>query len=652
MKKVSSIFIDQGSINSIIKLFSLKFNEKIKIEKIYFFKKRKLFLLKIISKIFNIPIEYFEFRDFYKFIDRDGMNLGWKIQNYEAPLFIKDCLNYYNKKYKIFYSKGFEKYLIKTLAAYSWPNKKETLLDILIKLHEIQNKDSNSKIYITETLFFSDIFLKYSLNLGVNIIFYNKINFYYFYKIAKNLIKYLIDKLKTKNKYNIKENKKHIIFDISLSIYKPLEFLKFKKINFDNIIFVTNETFISNIELQYLKKHNLKFFFLKKRIKNQNDFPYFYDQGIEFYKFNFFKSSDKAILDNLEKDYLSNFNIWKKFFKEFNSKIFITDNIWSNQTQSANNAMQNLGGVTISFHGSFWENPPIHAIIYSDIFLTFSPMSIKDYNKNNSFFNIMIKNGYIKDYSFQNESDDLKLIRSKILDNGAKKIIGFFDQGSTNNEWGNPHHISRKSYIFLLNKILENEWLGLIIKPKKPKLLKQKLGNEWGLLNSAIKTKRCYVILDNHPGHVKNFTDTPSIIAKVSDICIHDMLVSATAGLESYLSGTRTILFDYFGFHKSIFYKHNINIAFNDYKLMWMSIEKYFFKNSKNSNLGDWKYIIDKIDNYKNGESSIRLSTLVEEIFINLNKNKNKKQVLIDSIKNCNDLFKTENISINKDLNT
>ena len=28
------------------------------------------------------------------------MNLGWKIQNYEAHLFIKDCLNYYNKKYK------------------------------------------------------------------------------------------------------------------------------------------------------------------------------------------------------------------------------------------------------------------------------------------------------------------------------------------------------------------------------------------------------------------------------------------------------------------------------------------------------------------------------------------------------------------------
>ena len=70
---------------------------------------------------------------------------------------------------------------------------------------------------------------------------------------------------------------------------------------------------------------------------------------------------------------------------------------------------------------------------------------------------------------------------------------------------GQPHHISRKSYIFLLNKILENEWLVNL--SQKPKLL-VKLGNKWGLLNGAIKTKRCHVILDNHPGHVKNFTDT------------------------------------------------------------------------------------------------------------------------------------------------
>ena len=36
---------------------------------------------------------------------------------------------------------------------------------------------------------------------------------------------------------------------------------------------------------------------------------------LSFINLIFFKSSDKVILDNLEKDYLSNINIWKKFFK-------------------------------------------------------------------------------------------------------------------------------------------------------------------------------------------------------------------------------------------------------------------------------------------------------------------------------------------------
>ena len=36
----------------------------------------------------NGQIKHFEYRDFYKFIDQDGMNLGWKIQNYQAHLFI------------------------------------------------------------------------------------------------------------------------------------------------------------------------------------------------------------------------------------------------------------------------------------------------------------------------------------------------------------------------------------------------------------------------------------------------------------------------------------------------------------------------------------------------------------------------------------
>tara|TARA_Y100000590_G_C15748081_1_gene1023040 strand:+ start:5046 stop:7001 length:1956 start_codon:yes stop_codon:yes gene_type:complete len=650
MKKLTTIFLDNNSIFSIFKLFILIINKKNEIEKIYYFEKRKLYLLKIISKIFNIQISYFEYRNFYNFVDKDKMNLGWKIQTYQAHPFIKECLSLYKSQYKKFYEKGFEKFLIKTLAAYKWPYKNETLLDILIKLNEIENKSLNNKVFITENIVFSDVFKKYSLNLGININFYDKINFFYSYSFAKNLLKFFIGKFIKKNKYNnkkIDKNKKYIIFDISLSIYKPLEFLKFKKINFENVIFVSNENFVGEKELEYIKKNNLNFIFLKKRFDNQKDIPYFYEPGIEFYKLNIFRSLNRNFLDNLYKEYLNNYYIWKNFFKKFNSNIFITDNIWSNQTQSANNAMQNLGGISISFQGSFWETPPIHAIIHSDIFMTFSPMNIEDYHNNNSFFNILIKNGYIKDYSFQLEKNNLSHIRTKILDHGAKKIIGFFDQGSTNDLWPNPHYVSKNTYVFLLNKLLENDWLGLLIKPKKPKLLRQKLGNDWELLNRAIKTNRCHVILDNHPGHVKNFTHTPGVVAKVSDICIHDMLVSATAGLEAYLSGTRSILFDYFGFHTSIFYKNNMNVAFNDYQKMWNYIENFFYNNDYTNNLGDWSNIINEIDAYKNGKSSHRLSVLIEEIFLNSLENKNRDEILSDAIEKCNNLFQSDNILIN-----
>ena len=65
----------------------------------------------------------------------------------------------------------------------------------------------------------------------------------------------------------------------------------------------------------------------------------------------------------------------------------------------------------------------------------------------------------------------------------AKYIIGFFDQGSSDdNMFEIGHNPSRYGYEFLLKKIIENKNFALIIKPKKPALLKNKLGKAYELL--------------------------------------------------------------------------------------------------------------------------------------------------------------------------
>ena len=124
------------------------------------------------------------------------------------------------------------------------------------------------------------------------------------------------------------------------------------------------------------------------------------------------------------------------------------------------------------------------------------------------------------------------------------------------------------------------------------------------------------------------------------------MLVSATAGLEAYLSGTRTILFDYYGYNTSMFYDNNLNVVFRDYKKMWLSIKNFFENNYELNNLGDWSNIIDEIDVYKNGKSSYRLSSLIEEIFLNSLENKNKDENLLNVIEKCNNLFNPDSIYI------
>ena len=85
-------------------------------------------------------------------------------------------------------------------------------------------------------------------------------------------------------------------------------------------------------------------------------------------------------------------------------------------------------------------------------------------------------------------------MREKLHKTGAKYIIGFYDQGSSDDSMFEiGHNRSRTGYEFLLKKIIDNKKFALIIKPKKPAMLKNKLGEIYNLLIKAKETKRCIV---------------------------------------------------------------------------------------------------------------------------------------------------------------
>ena len=99
--------------------------------------------------------------------------------------------------------------------------------------------------------------------------------------------------------------------------------------------------------------------------------------------------------------------------------------------------------------------------------------------------------------------------------------------------------IDQEQVMNFIKKIIDNKKFALIIKPKKPAMLKNKL--VYNLLIKAKETKRC-IAFDNASIHgIKNFEDIPAKRAMASDLTIQDTLLAGTAGLESALTGTKSV---------------------------------------------------------------------------------------------------------------
>ena len=305
--------------------------------------------------------------------------------------------------------------------------------------------------------------------------------------------------------------------------------------------------------------------------------------------------------------------VFLKIFKKTNVKVFASSSIYALHNVPAVAAIHSIGGTSVGYMMSFVEKYSIYQNInLFNYFLSFNGCLLK---KNIITNLIKVLNfGYTGDYKFKNIKKKIINLRKSLTNNGVKYIIGFFYHCSTADTlYSIGHEPSRSGYEFLLKKIISNLEFGLIIKPKKPKLLKEKLGKVYDILLEAQATKRCIVFENFHPNHVKNFKDIPAKIALASDLTIHDTLLAGTAGLESALCSKKSIFFDYYHSTKSLFLDKKLDIVYKDWDLLWEQIMKDS-KGISGSNFGNWSSIIDQFDAYRDGKTNIRICSFLKNI--------------------------------------
>jgi hypothetical protein len=572
--------------------------------KFIFKKNHKIYYLK--KNFFTEVIIFFKFKspnyldwNLYFLKKNSKKVITYIIEDQKVDKFVYDFLNnFFIKKNNKSIDQNFYHYLVKTFS-----NQKNLIsfmsIENFIILYEVTSAmfyKKKIKFFFCKNIFEDFITQKYTSN-DITFKFYRNIFNYNLIKSFLVLFKILF---KLRNKITIKDRNKSICVLDSYEINAPDNFLS--NISESQIVFMSLSNFKKNKKiLNIYNTINLKFIFI-----------FFI---IFFRYFNFYKNNYH--INYFLIDFFLKKEIFLIFFKNKNIKLFITSHIYQNYVSSAVAAIHDLNGIALGFAISFTHQNNSHQNIDAfDYFISFNNSKSSDGDISN--LKKILKLGYVQDYKFKLVKKDSRILKENLKKNGVKYIIGFFDQGSSyDSRFSIGHEPSRYGYEFLLKKIILNPEFGLIIKPKKPKLLKEKLGKVYDILIEAKATQRCIVFEDFHYNNEKNFEDIPAKIALASDITIHDTLLAGTAGFESALCSKKSVYFDYYDSKNKLFLDKKLKIVYKDWNLLWQQIVKDS-KGIADLNFGNWSKIIDKFDTYRDGNTNKRICFYLKNILSNL----------------------------------
>jgi len=584
-----------------------------------------------------------------------GAKLGWRILfedlgNILQEIVKSDCYNE-NIKY-IKEDNSLTAYIKKNIATtistgelFEPKSMWQTLLMIQVVADHVRSVSINDSVYLLiELRCWMPELSAYANNYGISLIPVTRSlrmrqvvrNLYYSSTILRQ-VKQIIERAYFKKPVihiNTASNNKQVnpklIVDAVMIKYEAGSIWSLSELSPESIIFVTGSHKIYEKQLQDIRNAGMRFIALNAKIANGLQVPIYYPLHNNKIAFNPYNSRS---YDHLEKKFFKvHFDrftwvkqYWKSLISAYNAKVYITQFEYFDKHIAVTKAINELGGISAVWQEPYHELSSPGGLIHADLYFGFSP-KVKDIEKlNGSEFKYFVSVGYIGDYRFDLVKKDSLDLRLQLQRQGAKKIIAFFDENSLDDDrWFTGHSSVQKNYQFLLEKVVNEDWLGLVIKPKKPLTLRKRLGNIAELLNQAIKTGRCYLFQED-------FAITPAQAAQASDIAIHDSLHAGTAGMEAALAGTPTLMLDMEGLDRSQLYQLGIGrVVFKDWESLWNTLNEHWTKGPI-PGFGDWSLIIEDLDPFRDGKAAYRMTTYLHWLLEGFKQGLDRDTIMADA---------------------
>jgi hypothetical protein len=301
---------------------------------------------------------------------------------------------------------------------------------------------------------------------------------------------------------------------------------------------------------------------------------------------------------------------WIEVFERHNVKVYTHWYKYDANHMAIADALESLGGVMTLYQRSYEALPTPETTLAVDIQFTFSRFTAEIEKQNRSSILYHVITGYLGDHRFPMLQRRAKNIRELLRQQGAEFIISFFDENTADDpRWFPGHNFTSENYAYILEKVLNHQWAGLVLKPKNPINLHQRLGEVAFLLEEVKATGRCYVF---DVGPVQG-SYPPAVAALASDVAIHEFLSSGTAGLESALCGVPTLLLDREGWPLSNLYELGVGkVVFTEWQDLWEACNGYRKASGSFDGFGKWTPLLDEIDPFRDGRAAERMGTYLK----------------------------------------
>lgn len=331
------------------------------------------------------------------------------------------------------------------------------------------------------------------------------------------------------------------------------------------------------------------------------------------------------VLRTYVREFYAEYARWQRIFSATGTRIHVSTYDIFPQSEALHMALADLGGVSVSIQRSIERETYRLRQTATDVHFAFSTSQAERERQSGSCIRQFVTAGYFVDDMFETARVHAQQLARRFDERGMIFRVAFFDEG----EGILPKIIGGRrqlqgDYQFLCDQMAADPTLGIILKPKHSDTLPRRLGPVWDRLQTFIASEQCLLL--GNGSFDENYL--PCVAACVADVAVN-LLGGGTAGLESRLAGTRTLLVRH-GAELGLFGPLKDRVVFETWHDAWKAIE-HVRANPGDRDIGNWDSVLDDVASLRDGLAARRINEYVTWLYEALVAGRSREDAMADA---------------------